>query len=137
MGIDTIPQTSARSNQSATRQTVPYDIPTAVTATNISYRDRPGLSLNNLAMSRIVSKRTRKVTSTVQLKYMLNATPVRATPWDSAPPCHTSSECVIIKQPVTPAHTGLMKLTDSLIAAHRIVHSVRVKNIFSWSVCWI
>jgi len=86
-------------------------------------------------MSRIVSTSTLNVIGPVPLKYMLNTTPVRAAPRDSAPPCHTSSECVIIKQTVTPAHTGLMKLTNSLIA-HRILYSERVKNIFSSFVSW-
>ena len=101
----------------------------------VSVQDRSCLWVNNPMMSRIVSTSTLNVIGPVPLKYMLNTTPVRAAPRDSAPPCHTSSEYVIIKQTVTPAHTGLMKLTNSLIA-HRILYSERVKNIFSSFVSW-
>ena len=136
MATDKIPQTPAKrvtNRQPAKQFFILFTLllkPPAAAVEETSPR-----SVNNSIMSRILSKSTRNVISAVPLKYMLNTTPVRAAPWDSAPPCHTSSECVIIKQAVMPAHTGLMKLTNSLIA-HRILHSGRVKNIFSSFVSW-
>jgi len=136
MATDKIPQTSATrtTNRQPTKQMFIL-FPLLLEPPEVSVQETSCRSVNNPMMSRILSKSTRNVIGAVLLKYMLNATPVRAAPWDSAPPCHTSSECVIIKQAVTPAHTGLMKLTNSLIA-QRILYSVRVRNIFSCFVSW-